>query len=203
MKSSQSFFNEYEYYITPSEVIEFMYCPRFTYYMKCLGISQNEEKRFKVQMGREIHQKRSVQNKEYLRKKINSVKRESEVNILSQKWQIKGVVDEIHLLEDGTMAPLDYKYAPYDGKIFETYKQQIILYSLMIEEIYGKIVKRGFLVYCRDGNKLVEVEISESDKSDALDNLTEFKKVLSGYYPRATKYKARCADCCYKNICIS
>jgi hypothetical protein len=56
IKSSQNFFNENQYYITPSEIIEFLYCKRFIYFMKCLGIRQYEEKRYKVQKGREIHE---------------------------------------------------------------------------------------------------------------------------------------------------
>ncbi len=70
MKLSQSFFNENQYYITPSEIIEFLYCKRFIYFMKCLGIRQYEEKRYKVQKGREIHEKREKENRDYLRKKL-------------------------------------------------------------------------------------------------------------------------------------
>ncbi len=202
MKSSQSFFNENQYYITPSDIIEFLYCPRFTYFMKCLGVEQHEENRYKVQLGREIHEKREAHNKDYLRKKIGSLKKESEVNLVSQRWGIRGKIDEIHYLEDGTMAPLDYKFACFEDKIYETYRTQIILYSLMIEEIFGIIVKSGFLVYCRDGNKLVEVKISNEDKEEISERLDEYKYVLKGYFPRATKYKSRCTDCCYKNICI-
>lgn len=69
MKSLPSFFNEYEYYITPSEMIEFLYCPRFTYFMKCLGIVQHEENRYKVQKGRSVHEDKAEQNKSYIRKK--------------------------------------------------------------------------------------------------------------------------------------
>lgn len=203
MKSSQSFFNENQYFVTPSEVIEFLYCPRFTYFMKCLGIVQHEENRYKVQIGREIHERRENHNKDYLRKRIGSIKKESEINLISHRWGVKGKVDEIHYLEDGTLAPLDFKYARYENKVYETYKIQMILYSLMIEEVYDKIVKKGFLVYCRDGNKLVEVDVSDDDKEDAIESLDEYKYVLKGYFPRATKYKARCLDCCYKNICIS
>ena len=93
MKSSQSFFNEYQYYITPSDMIEFLYCKRFIYYMKCLGISQNEEKRFKVMMGREIHEKRATQNKDYLPKKIGSCNKMIGVNLISEKYGIIGNVD--------------------------------------------------------------------------------------------------------------
>ena len=58
MKSSQSFFDEFDYYITPSELIEFNYCKRFTYYMKCLNVPQFEENRFKVQKGKQIQSKK-------------------------------------------------------------------------------------------------------------------------------------------------
>ena len=58
MKSSQNSFDEFEYYITPSDMIEFLYCKRFIYYMKGLAIPQFEENRFKVQKGREVHSKK-------------------------------------------------------------------------------------------------------------------------------------------------
>lgn len=202
MKSSQSFFNEYERYITPSDIIEFSYCQRFIYFMKCLGIQQHEENRYKVQVGREIHEKRGTENRDYLRKKIGSVKRENNVSLVSGKLGIRGKVDEVHTLEEGTMAPLDYKFAKFEERIYETYKNQIILYALMIEEVYHKSVKKGFLVYCRDQNRLEEIEITEKDKLDTIEYITEYQNVLKGYFPKATRHKSRCIDCCYKNICI-
>lgn len=201
MKLSQSFFNEYDIYITPSDIIEFMYCKRFTYFMKCLGIEQHEEKRFKVLMGREVHEKKGKQNLDYLRKKIGSCGKETNVNLASTEHYMRGKVDEVHTLSDGTMAPLDYKYALYDEKLYQTYRNQLIMYAIMIEETYKKDVKRGFLVYCREGNKLIQVDISEADKTETLSNIEEYKRVLNGYYPRATSQKSKCLDCCYKNIC--
>jgi len=70
MKSSQSFFNENQYYITPSDMIEFLYCKRYIYYMKCLGIDQNVEKRFKVMIGREIHEREGNRIRIICRKKL-------------------------------------------------------------------------------------------------------------------------------------
>ncbi len=202
MKLSQSFFNEFELYTTPSDIIEFLYCKRFIYYMKCLGISQYEEKRYKVQLGREIHEKREIQNKDYLRKKIGSIKKEIGVNLVSKIYNIRGKVDEIHTLSDDSLAPLDYKFAKYEEKIYDTYRTQLVLYGLMIEEVYGKIVNKGYLVYCREGNKLVEINITDEDKRSALKDIKEYFSVLTGYFPKATSYKSRCIDCCYKNICI-
>lgn len=202
MKSSQSFFNEYQYYITPSEIIEFLYCKRFIYFMKCLGIRQYEENRYKVQKGRTIHDKRENENKEYLRKKLSVVKKEIDVSLVSDKYKIRGKVDEVLTLADGTMAPLDYKFAEYDDIIYSTYLTQVVMYGLMIEEIYERVVKKGYIVYCRNGYTVKEIEIKQELKKEVKDIIVEFMNVAQGYFPKATKYKARCLDCCYKNICI-
>ncbi|SHJ72459.1 CRISPR-associated protein Cas4 [Tepidibacter formicigenes] len=202
MNLSQSFFNENIYYITPSQIIEFLYCKRFIYFMKCLGISQYEEKRFKVQLGRSIHEKKQKENKDYLRTKLNVIKKEINVPLISEKLGIKGIVDEVLTLEDKTMAPLDYKFAEYNDKIYDTYKTQIIMYALMIEEMYGSIVNKGYLVYCRNGHIVKEIEITDKSKDTLKNTIKEYLDVLQGYFPKATKYKSRCIDCCYSNICI-
>lgn len=202
MQSSPNFFNEFTGYITPSDIIEFLYCKRFIYYMKCLGIRQNEDKRYKVQLGRNLHENKEDTNKNYLRKKIGSVRKLIEVPLVSEKYMIKGKVDEVNFLEDGSAAPLDYKFALYKDITFKTYKTQMILYSIMIEEMFGVSVDRGYLVYCRGGNELIEISITPEMKSDALKTLEEYKKVLTGYYPVATRDKAKCTDCCYRNICL-
>lgn len=202
MKSSQNFFNEFEYYITPSEIIEFMYCNRFTYFMKCLSIRQYEEKRYKVQKGREVHEQKEVQNRAYLRKKLGAVDKLISVQVYSNQYKLRGIVDEILTLEDGSLAPLDYKFAEYEDIIYDTYKTQIILYGLMVEEMYGKIVNKGYVVYTRSKNQVVEIQISDKEKHEIKNIIRNYLDVINGYYPQKTKYSDRCIDCCYKNICI-
>ena len=31
--------------------------------------------------------------------------------------------------------------------------------------------------------------------------IKDYKAVIGGHYPKATSSKARCVDCCYRNIC--
>ncbi|GMQ57324.1 hypothetical protein AN1V17_17190 [Vallitalea sediminicola] len=202
MKLSPSSFNENSYYITPSEMIEFNYCQRFIYFMKCLGIEQYEEKRYKVQKGKDVHLLRERQNKNYLRKKLRVIDKEIDVQLVSNLYKIRGKVDEILTLEDNTMAPLDYKFAVYNDKVYDTYRTQIIMYGLMIKEVYDVDVTRGYLIYCRSNNKIVELPITEKDERKLIDKIKQFQDVMQGYYPKATRYKARCDDCCYRNICI-
>lgn len=202
MKSSQSFFNEFDYYITPSQIIEFSYCNRFTYFMKCLGISQHEEKRFKVQVGRTIHEERTNHNRSYLRKTIGAVEKMIDVELVSKKYGIRGKVDEVCFLQDDSAVVLDYKFAKYEEKVYETYKNQLILYAIMVEEVFKKTCNKGYLVYCRDENKLVDIEITNQDKQRIIEEISEYLEVIKGKYPLSTKYRARCLDCCYTNICI-
>lgn len=194
-------FNENEVYVTPSEIIEFMYCQRFTYFMNCLDIKQNEDKRYKVIKGRNVHEDKSTENMSYVRKRIEGAAKYINVYMVSKNLGLKGIVDEIYELKDGTFAPLDYKYAVYEEKEFLTYKTQIALYSLLIEDVYKYTVNRMFLVYCRSSNLLKELEFGDKEREEAMKSVGDYKKVLRGYYPKATRYKARCIDCCYRNIC--
>lgn len=198
----QSSFNELEDYVTPSDIIEFLYCPRFTYYMKCLDIRQYEEKRFKVQVGREKHIEKSNSSISYVRKRIDGISKEQEKYLISKVYKLKGRVDELYLFNDGSYAPLDYKFAEYKDKDFETYKIQMALYSLMVEDIYSVEVKRFFLVYLRSKNLIKEQEFDDKLRKKCKKYIEDYSKVISGYYPKATSSKMRCVDCCYRNLCI-
>ena len=187
--------------VTPSHIIEYLYCPRFTYYEYVLCIPQYEERHYKVEKGREIHDQKLDRNKDYLRKKIGVV--EKYVNQYLTNEQLRGEVDEVLLLNDGSMAPLDYKFAKFEDRIYETYRTQLECYAVLIEENYQKEVNKGFLVYTRSANKLVEVEITESAKRDIRCVCKEVNDVIIlNYYPQATKSKQRCVGCTYRNICI-
>lgn len=201
MKLYQNSFSEFEEYVTPSDIIEFLYCPRFIYFMKNLAIRQYEENRFKVQIGREKHLDKKSQNVNQVRKRIGGVSKEQEKYIVYKKYGIKGIVDEIYLLNDGTYAPLDYKFAEYKDKDFETYKTQMAMYGLVIEELYKAKVNKLFLVYLRSKNLLKEIDFDDKLKKKSIKYINDYKKVVDGYYPKATASKARCIDCCYRNIC--
>jgi len=186
----------------PSQIIEYLYCPRYTYFEYVLRIPQFEEKFYKVMKGREIHQSRLEQNKSYLRKKATAV----------EKWQdqylgmegLRGKVDEVLKLKDGTFAPLDYKFAEWKEKVYETYQQQLYCYAVLIEANFDLAkVNRGFLVYCRSNYKLVEVEIKEEDKAIIYQSMKKMGEIIGkNKLPKATKYKRRRLTCTYRNICI-
>jgi len=187
--------------ITASQMLEYLYCPRFTYFEYVMDIPQNEGQRFKVEKGRNIHEKVRKTNPEYLRKKIGVIDRKSDV-YLASPLGIRGIVDEVLFLDNDTAAPLDYKYAKYKEKIFKTYKLQLVFYAQLIKDNFHVPVNRGFIVYTRSKNKLVKVPIQQKD-FDELEKIVEdlLDIIQKCRYPKPTRYKRRCPDCCYRNIC--
>lgn len=189
--------------ITPSTVMEYLYCPRFIYYMLYLKISQHEKKRYKVQVGRNIHKKKSNINKNYLRKRIGVRKKLINQKIFSKKHQIHGIVDEILFLDDGTAAPLDYKFAKYKKRIFRTHKYQAAMYGLMIQEKYDIEVNRAYIVFIRSKNKLIKINLTDKIYDEVKSIKNEIINIIQkGVFPGKTNYQSRCRDCTYGNICI-
>lgn len=194
---------ESEVFVTVSDALEYLFCPRFIFFMHCLGIAQREERRYKVLKGRELHESREKVNRDYVRKRLNCIRKEVSVYLTSKSLHLKGEVDEVLFLEDGTAAPIDYKYAEYKETLYRTHKYQAALYALLIMGHYGIDVKRGFVCYTRSNHHVEEIILSQKDFERARIMVTEILNIIQkGYYPEGTKQKARCVDCTYRNICI-
>ena len=186
--------------ITPSQIIEYLYCPRYTYFEYVLDIPQYEEKYYKVIRGREVHMKRARENADYLRRRIGVV--DKQLNQYLSNESLRGEVDEVLWLEDGTMAPLDYKFAVYKDKVFETYRTQLYCYAWLIEQNYGRSVKRAFLVYTSSQNKLVEIPVHPEHLEEVQQAANAINQIIiQNHYPKATKYRKRCVNCTFRNVC--
>ena len=191
--------------LTPTDVLEHLWCPRFTWFMHVQHIDQHEDQRYKVQKGKRIHQQRDDQNKSYLRKKIGVIKKQNEVYLASAKLRLRGFVDEVLWLKDGSMAPLDYKYTEIaDHKyVYQTHETQIIIYALLIEDNYQQSVNKGFIAYIRGQQQLKEVILTSKNRQIIQQHVDDiFAIIATGRLPKRARNKRHCSDCCYKNICV-
>ncbi|MCP4221424.1 MAG: CRISPR-associated protein Cas4 [bacterium] len=195
-------FSENDFLISASLMMEYWYCPRFVYFMEVLGVAQNEDKRLKVRIGREVHQKKALQP-EYLRKTLGVVKQEKNLYLSSRKYGICGILDELLFFQDGSLSLLDYKFA-YNKHKFKTRFLQGVFYALLVEENYGVPVSVCYVVYTRENNKLVDYTIAEKDKRKVLESISKVRRIIAdGYFPAATSSAGRkCDDCTYRNLCI-
>jgi CRISPR-associated exonuclease Cas4 len=204
MKSEQNSFSKVAAIsVTPSLVMEYLFCPRFIYFMECLNIPQHEERRLKVQLGRRVHETKQQINKDYLRKKIGCINKEISIYLASPRHHIRGLLDEVLWLKDGSLAPMEFKFAVYHERLFKTYKMQLTLQALLIEDNYQQPVQRGFLVFVRSKNYLLTVPIGDNERQQAKKIVDQIIDIIqTGKYPRRTRSLLKCADCCYKNICV-
>ena len=187
--------------ITPSHIIQYLYCPRFTYFEHVLKVPQNEDKYHKVTRGREVHEQKVRQNVEYLRKRIGAT--DKLLNQYLTNDLLRGEVDEILTLADGTLAPLDYKFARYEDKVYDTYRTQLYCYAWLIETNFDQKVEKGYLVYTRSQNKLIEIPIVSENVEQIKTAAAAIQLIIQqNRHPKATKYKKRCVACTYRNICV-
>lgn len=187
-------------FITPSELIELAYCPRFIYFMNSLSIPQKEENRWLVQSGINVHKNRASRNKGYLRTKLGVTGKLSDIDLCSEKYKIKGRVDELLFLNNGKACILDYKNSFFDNNIYDTVKIQMIAYCVMASETYNIVADKAYVIYLKSRNS-IELTIGSQDIKILEEYINKYNKISSGYFPLATKTKSRCDDCCYKNIC--
>jgi CRISPR-associated exonuclease Cas4 len=189
--------------LTVTHLHEHLFCPRFTYFEYVLSIPERQGKRPLVLKGRQAHEERRRTNPHYLRKKLGVVGRQFDVPLASADLGVRGSVDEVLTLADGSMAPFDYKFAEAPRTVYNNLKMQSVLYGLLIQEAFGVEVRRGYLCYVRSKHRIVELEHTEEDYAAVRQILAEILEVIqTGVFPPATAWKARCRDCCYRNICV-
>src|SRR5205814_1241467 len=103
---------------------------------------------------------------------------------------------------DGTAGPLDYKFARDPGRVYATLRLQSAIYALLIGENYGVPGRRGYQVYTRSRNRVVEVGYDAEDFRRIGRVVGELVAVIGrGKLPRRAP-AGRCADCCYRPICV-
>src|SRR5438876_545853 len=104
--------------LTVTHILEHLYCPRFTYFEYVLAVPERQERRSLVMKGRQVHEERRRINPHYLRKKLGVIDRRFDVPMVSRSLGVRGSVDEVLTLSDGSMAPFDYKFAEDPGHVY-------------------------------------------------------------------------------------
>lgn len=188
--------------ITPSHIIQYLYCPRFTYFEHVLKIPQFEDDNYKVMRGRSLHDEKLARNKGYLRKKIGVIARFDDQYLTNNL--LRGRVDEVLQLLDGTFAPLDYKFAHFKDRVFRTYRTQLYCYAWLIADNFpGSLVKRGYLVYTRSNHKVVEIPITKKNQQQVQQCAKAIVEIIAqNRFPRPTKDRKKCVSCTYRKVCV-
>lgn len=184
--------------LTVTDVVEYSFCPKFTYFINVLGLNQYEHKRGTVAAGRKLHQLHEKNNLNYI-PHTNKGKKIVARKFYSEKFDLSGKIDEA-IETDDEIILIERKYSDI-CEISDTLLVQLGLLSILIEENLGKPVKKAIVIFNKTKRKQISVVIDNVVKNNSLEILAKTKKVIQmGIMPDAD-FDNRCLNCCFRKIC--
>lgn len=184
--------------ITVTTVVEYVFCPKFTYYINVLGLNQYEGKRGTVMAGKTLHSKQEKTNITYIPKDIEGRKLVS-LQFYSKKYNFTGKIDEAIENRDEVIL-VERKYSDY-VLIGPTINAQLGLLAILIEENIGKPVKKAIVIFSKKHRNEIIVDIDDKIKTFAIKMLENTRDVIkSGIIP-PSNFDNRCLNCCFRKIC--
>jgi CRISPR-associated exonuclease Cas4 len=182
---------------TITDLKQYIYCPRIFFYHACLPDIRPVT--YKMEAGIDAHdfeRKRAARRTLHMYQ-LPEGKRHLDVRLTSTVLTLTGEVDEA-VETDTELIPVDYKLARQAGYHF---KLQLAAYGMLLEETFGKPVRRGFL-YLLPTRKAVEVPITAKmclTIRQALHTMHDIQE--REQMPQATDWRQRCADCEFRRFC--
>jgi CRISPR-associated exonuclease Cas4 len=129
---------------------------------------------------------------------IREGKRLFHLTINSTRLALSGKLDMLIEAPEGYF-PVDFKYTR--GKPQRNHIYQLGGYALILEDVYRRKVKYGF-VYLIPQENAVIFEISDSLKEKTLKMLSDIRWMLKHEeMPPAATNRNKCLDCEYRNYC--
>ncbi|MHA1813925.1 MAG: CRISPR-associated protein Cas4 [Candidatus Thorarchaeota archaeon] len=197
-----------EQYLTPTDVKQYVFCPRVTYFTRVMRLkpimgSQQEESQKMHERLADLEKRRESLLKKRL--PFTVVKKEFEVSLRSDRLRVRGKADLIVTTDDGEIIPIEFKaMTSLRGRLRFDHKYQLIVLAILIEESRKKTVRRGFVHYMSD-ESTVELRLTDSLRRMALTYLRRIEQMIeSGTLPPPRRacfrervgcgYADRCAD---------
>jgi len=184
--------------VSVTDVVEHAFCPMFTYFRLVMGMPQYEKRRGTVQKGRAIHEIRQRNNPGYIPKNLEGGTKVMGVTLYSSKLGLVGKIDHAIITNDQIVI-FEQKYAKsFLGK---TLRVQLGLLATLLEEHYGKPCKQAVVQFLVKPCKTVRIIIDERIRAEALQTLSDLRRVLDSCQMPSSHYDGRCEDCTYRLVC--
>ena len=184
--------------LTVTDVVEYVFCKRFTYYTLVMGLRQFEEKRGTVLAGRAFHERHERENRSYVSSRIEG-KKMIGLMLYSEKLGLVGKVDEV--IDTGDeLVLIERKYSDY-AEVRDTLKVQLGLLAVLLEENLGKRVTQAKVIFTKEKWKESKVMMDPSLRSFALRMLGEAHEVVDRGTMPEEEPDGRCLNCCFRKIC--
>ena len=124
---------------------------------------------------------------------------ESETSLRSEKFGLTGSPDKLITIGDELVPSIIKTGSMPENGVWKSDRVQLTAYAILIEEIYNKVVKRGFVEYARWG-AVREVTIKRHERRSVLQLRDRVRKIHEGYMPEKPQ-DAPCDHCGFEGIC--
>lgn len=187
------------YSVCVSDLKQWAYCPRVFHYQTCLPDVRPVT--YKMYAGREAGQS-EIGREERRSLHVYGIvagKREFEVPVCSARLGLRGEVDMvITVAGTGEVIPVDYKLTRIPGEHFQL---QVAAYGILLEEMRGVSVRRGFL-YEIPLRRAVEVRIEQRLRTKVLRAVEEMRRIVEQEeMPAPVKNRHKCLTCEFRRFC--
>lgn len=185
--------------VTATDVLNWSYCPRIIYFTHVLKKPQiTTPKEYKGREKSVEYEKKGKRTK--IVKKFPKYPKLFNVHLSSPDLGMKTRVDSVLMNEqEGEAYPIQAKWGFKPRVVYKGTRNQLLMESCLIENCLGYRCNYGFIKYLRSG-ELVKVNLN---RIEALEECLKgiLSTIKSEVVPKATPYKKRCVDCCFRNIC--
>lgn len=184
--------------IRVTDLKQWVYCPRVFYYQACLPDVRPVT--YKMKAG--VEAGRAEEGREERRSLraygLSEGEREFNVPVRSVRLGLRGEVDMVITTGKGEVIPVDYKLSRIPGPHFQL---QVAAYGLLLEEMRGVNVQRGFL-YLIPERQAEEVRIDERLRKTVLAALDAMQRIVEREeMPPPTPNLRKCVACEFRRFC--
>ncbi|MBI4788426.1 MAG: CRISPR-associated protein Cas4 [Chloroflexi bacterium] len=187
------------YPVRVSDLKQWVYCARVFFYQHCLPDVRPTT--FKMEAGKAAG--RSEVGREERRSLrvygIAAGQREFDVPLRSARWGLRGEVDMVITVEGtGEVIPVDYKLSRIAGAHFQL---QVAVYGLLLEEMRGVSVRRGFL-YEIPLRRAEEIAIDARLRRQTERAVAAMQAIIANEtMPEPVKNRHKCVTCEFRRFC--
>lgn len=181
-----------------SDLKQYLYCPRVVWYRYCQPVRRpvthkmDQGKRAGAGVG-EREERRSLRAYG-----VQAGRRDFEVWLESERLGLCGSLDMLIETNDERI-PVEFKNS---SRLSINQKYQLVAYTLLLEEIGGPPVRRGFL-YLIPEKRVHEVVVTPGIRSHVTRSMEGMRRMIAGEtYPPPTRVAERHADCEFRSYCV-
>jgi CRISPR-associated exonuclease Cas4 len=184
-------------YFTVVDIKHYAYCPMIVYFTRVLHLHERITE--SMLYGAESHDEAVVSS---IAVKLGAQRIIRGVELTSDRLKLRGRLDYLIVTRFGELVPVEFKWSETeDGSIKRDHKLQLASYALMVEEAYGRPVKR-IVVYYERSSKIVVVPLDADVKKQVKRILDSMERItLSEDPPKHKPRPTRCLNCGFKAYC--